>query len=251
MQSVRSPLLNPYTQITHAFSTKEDGFSLKPFSQNNLAYHVNDNPKHVFQNHQHFALYLQYDLKKLVHMNQVHGNSISIIDKSTDLNHIPKCDALITQEKNIPLMVMVADCIPILLYDPIKEIIAVVHAGRAGVFNKILIKTINKMTSNFKTDAKDLLVVLGPSIKECCYDVDMQIKVEAIKHNYGYSINEKKDSYYLDLVSIIKEQLKELHIENKNIEISNYCTSCNNKLFFSYRADKNITGRFCGLLMLR
>lgn len=184
-------------------------------------------------------------------MEQVHGNSIKIIDKDTDLSQVPQCDALITQEKNIPLMVMVADCIPILLYDPVQEVIAVVHAGRAGVFNKILIKTIKKMTSNFNTDIKDLLVVLGPSIRECCYEVGEEIKEETKTLNYSYAIKEKKHSYYLDLISIIKQQLKEINLQNEHIDITHYCTSCNKKIFFSYRADENITGRFSGLLMLK
>jgi len=251
MRSLQSTLLTPYKNIIHAFSTRDNGYSLKPFLQNNLAFHVNDNPDLVLKNHQNYANYLHYDINKLVYMEQVHGATIKIIDKETDLSNTPKCDALITQEKDIPLMVMVADCIPILLFDPVQEVIAVVHAGRAGVFNNILINTIDEMKNKCKTNVKDLLVILGPSIRECCYEVGEEIKVEAQKLNFGYSIKEKDGSYYLDLIRIIKQELQKINIKNKNIEISKYCTSCNNKTFFSYRADKNTTGRFSGLLMLK
>ena len=251
MRSVQSPLLTPFPHLKHAFSTKENGYSLKPFAHNNLAYHVNDDPKLVFKNHQNYAHYLDYDFNKLVHMQQVHGTSVIIIDKNTNLKEVPTCDALITQVKNIPLMVMVADCIPILIYDPSKEVIAVVHAGRAGTFNKILPHTINKMHNNFGTDSKNLIIVLGPSIRACCYEVGKEIKEEAKGLNHTYAIMEREQSYYLDLVSIIKKQLLELGVKNKNIDISPYCTSCNNDIFFSYRADSNTTGRFSGLLMLK
>jgi YfiH family protein len=184
-------------------------------------------------------------------MRQVHGDKVVTINKDTDLNKIPQCDALITNEKEIPLMVMVADCIPILIYDPIKKVIAVVHAGRAGVFLKLLPKTIQTMLSEFKSKTEDLLIVLGPSICGCCYEVGAEIKNEAEKLNYKYAITHKDSSYFLDLISILKEQLKEIDIKENNIEISPYCTSCNNNLFFSYRAENNITGRFSGLLMLR
>jgi len=251
MRSIQSPLLTPFQHLTHAFSTKENGFSIKPFSQNNLAYHVNDNFDLVLKNHQHYAQYMKYDLTKLVHMNQVHSNNVHIIDKKSNLTKIPTCDALITQEKNIPLMVMVADCIPILVYDPIQEVIAVVHAGRAGVFNEIIVKTINTMQDTFGTNTNDLRIVLGPSIRACCYEVGHEIKEEAARLNYQYSIKESKGIYYLDLISIVSKQLQNLEVQNKNIDVSHYCTSCNNNIFFSYRADSNITGRFSGLLMLK
>jgi len=251
MRSIQSHLLTPFTQLTHAFSTKENGYSLKPFSQNNLAYHVHDNSDLVLKNHKNYAKYLDYDVSKLVHMEQVHGSTITLIDKTTDLTKIPKCDALITKEKNIPLMVMVADCIPILVYDPKAEVIAVVHAGRAGVFNQILIKTIKKMETEFNTDSKNLRIVLGPSIRQCCYEVGKEIKDETKELNYSYAIKEKNKTYYLDLVSIIKHDLKALAIEEENIETIDYCTSCNKDIFFSYRAEKNNTGRFSGLLMLK
>ena len=171
MRSVHSSLLSKHSDLLHAFSTKQNGFSIEPFAQNNLAYHVNDNTQTVYKNHIHYAQYLNYNIESLVHMNQIHGDKIVIIDKDTDLTKIPQCDAMITKEKEIPLMVMVADCIPILIYDPIKKVIAVVHAGRTGVFLKILTKTLQMMQRSFKSSAEDLLIVLGPSIRNCCYEV--------------------------------------------------------------------------------
>lgn len=251
MQSVRSPLLSKYSDLLHAFSTKAGGYSLKPYAQNNLAFHVNDNPQTVHKNHTYYAKYLDYNLNNLVYMDQVHGDKILIIDKNTDLKKIPRCDAIITNQKDIPLMVMVADCIPILIYDPVKKVIATVHAGRAGVFLNILSKTIVMMKTSFQSQAHDLIVVLGPSIRSCCYEVGLEIKNEAERLNYSYAITQKNGSYYLDLLSIVKEQIKDIDVKDKNIDISPYCTSCNTNIFFSYRAEKETSGRFSGLLMLK
>jgi len=251
MRSIQSSLLSVHKNLLHAFSTKKNGNSEFPFSQNNLAYHVNDNPQTVLKNHLNYANYLNYDINRLVHMEQIHGDKIVIIDKTSDLSIIPQSDALITQEKNIPLMVMVADCIPILVYDPIQKAIAVIHAGRAGVFNKILIKTLKLMKRQFNTQVENTNIVLGPSIRSCCYQVGEEIKKEAESLNYTYAVKTNDNTISLDLIIIIKEQLRELGIPIKNIEVSPYCTSCNKDLFFSYRAENNNTGRFSGLLMLK
>jgi len=252
MRSVQSSLLSLHKNIIHAFSTKQNGNSNFPFAQNNLAYHVNDDPKIVYKNHQNYAKYLNYDIQKLIYMQQIHSDKIMIIDKSSDLASIPQCDALITQEKNIPLMVMVADCVPILIYDPIHKVIAVVHAGRAGTFKKILEKTLNLMKNKYDTEAEDIEIVLGPSIRQCCYEVGDEIIKEATRLNYDSAIkytDDKKMS--LDLIHILKEQLKHLGTPIEQVEISPYCTSCNKELFFSYRAEHNNTGRFSGLIMLK
>jgi len=251
MQSIRSSLLSPYANLLHAFSTKAKGFSSRPFSQNNLAYHVMDNPQTVKKNHLHYSQYLDYDINKLVYMNQVHGDDVKIINKDSDLSLIPKCDALITQEKNIPLMVMVADCIPVLIYDPIENVISVVHAGRAGIFNKIIPKTIKTMQEHFNTNPSELIIVLGPSIRQCCYEVGSEVNDEAKNLEYSEALHKQGESYYLDLIAIAKKQLEEIGVNQNNIEISAYCTSCHHELFYSYRAEQNNTGRFSGLIMLK
>jgi len=251
MQSVKSSLLNKYSNLLHAFSTKAIGHSQKPFSHKNLAYHVNDNAQDVLKNHLDYAKHLRYNYQNLVYMEQVHGDKIQLITQESDLNQIPTCDALITQEKDIPLMVMVADCVPILIYDPIQEAIAVVHAGRAGTFKQILKKTIKYIEARFDSHVKDLICVLGPSIHKCCYEVGEEIKDEAFVLSYDFAITQKNGSYYLDIIAILKHQLNEIGVPEEHIEVSPYCTSCNKELFFSYRAEKNTTGRFSGLLMLR
>ena len=250
MREVQSELFKSHKDILHAYTTKKGGFSNSPFLGNNLAFHVNDNPSNVNKNHVFSASHLNYPLQKLARMNQVHGNKIVKITDTTNLNNIPACDALITNVKHIPLMVMVADCIPILVYDPVHKAVASIHAGRAGTFTEILPLCIQKMKHSYQSNPKDLLVSVGPSIHQCCYEVGKEIVEEAKKENYEYAIEKRNSRYYLNLIAIIKKQLSNLKIETNNIDISTYCTACNTNLFYSYRVEKQC-GRFAGIIMLK
>lgn len=248
MKIYHSPLLNLHPKITHAFTTRLDGTSLYG---NNLAYHVNDDVHDVDTNHKALASYLHYPMEKLVHMSQVHGDKIVIINKEHTYQNIPICDALITNQRDTPLMVMVADCIPILLYDPVQKVIAAVHAGRAGVFKKILPKTIHKMQVEFHSKPEDILIALGPCIHQECYEVGDEIVKVTKKLSYDYAIKEDKGRFYLDLLSIIYQQLNDLNIIDKNVETSPHCTACNTGVFYSYRAEQNKCGRFAGVIMMK
>ena len=248
MTTISSKLLLPHKNILHAVSTRLNGHSLY---ENNLAYHVNDRKEDVILNHKELAEYLQYPLDELVHMNQVHGNEVLCIDESHDFTKVPECDAVITNKKNIPLMVMVADCIPILIYDPIKKVVGAVHAGRTGIFSKILPETIKTMRNKYRCAPEEILIYLGPSIHQSCYEVGEDIKDETEKNEYGYAIKINEGHYYLDLLSIAHQQLHDIGIKKENIETSNYCTACNTDKFYSYRAEKNQCGRFAGVIMLK
>lgn len=247
MKTIRSTLLSPYKNLVHAYTTRIDGHSTLG---NNLAYHVSDTKKDVDRNQNELALHLGYTFEHLVHMNQVHGDRIIIIDTSHPTDHIPVCDALITQQKNRPLMVMVADCIPVLVYDPVQEVIAAIHAGRAGVFSEIIPKSIQKMQQNYGSKPEDIRVNLGPSIHHCCYEVGAEINDEAESSGYGYAIRKDDDRYFLNLLSIVDQQLKVCGIKQEHIEVSDYCTACNTDIFYSYRAENNTCGRFAGIIML-
>lgn len=248
MKTISSKLLSSYKNLLHAYTTRIDGHSILG---NNLAYHVNDTKADVDRNQNELASHLGYSFEQLVHMNQVHGDRIITINTPHATDQIPVCDALITKQKNRPLMVMVADCIPVLIYDPVQEVIAAIHAGRAGIFSEIIPKSIETMQKEYGTKVKDLLVVLGPSIHQCCYEVGEEIRDQAINSGYEYAIRSDKDKYYLDLISIAHKQLEACGAEKKHIEESSYCTACNTEMFYSYRAEQNSCGRFAGIIMLK
>ncbi len=132
-------------RFIHTFTDRTDG---------NLAFHVGDDPLYVTQHHDLLAQKLGYKRDKLVHMRQIHSDIIHIVNDNDDFNHPPECDALITDKIGIPIMIMSADCIPIIIYDPVLHVTAVVHAGRAGAFKNIVGKTIQMMHEHFTCKAE-------------------------------------------------------------------------------------------------
>ncbi len=240
MQIIQSKLLNNFKNLTQGFTTKQNG---------NLAFHVEDDEKHVIANHKKLADSLNYNYNSLVHMKQIHTTDVIVIDDADDFLHPPTCDALITDRRETPLMVMVADCSPILFYDTKRHVIAVTHAGRAGAFHNIIAKTCNSFAKNYHSVMQDIYVTIGASIKSCCYEVGIEVVQEAINLNFDYAIYQKNSSYYLDISKILNTQLLSFGIPQKNIEIESQCTSCSNT-HFSYRREQK-TGREAGVILLK
>ena len=240
MQFYQSNLLNSFSNITHAFTTRSCG---------NLAFHVNDNEANVIQNHEALANRLNYSKNSLIHMKQIHSDIVHVIKENENFNTPPTCDALITNHINTPLMVMVADCSPIIFYDDKQKVIAVAHAGRAGAFKNIVKKRIDSFLNEFDCQVRDIHVSIGASIGSCCYEVGSEINKETISLGFEYAIEKKKDSFYLDISKILNKQLLKCGIKKEKIEISKECTKCNSNKYFSYRADSK-TGRFAGLITI-
>lgn len=237
--------------LTACFTTRHGGISKTPFDSLNLAFHVNDNPTDVHQNHLLLAKKLGYEAEKLIYMRQIHSDSIIIVDEMMDFSSPATCDALITNRPNVPLMVMSADCTPILVYDNTHNAIAAIHAGRAGALNAILPKTLEAMKAEYGTTADTVMVFLGPSIQGCCYEVNETIARETESKGYLDALRRDEMKVFLDVNTILLQQLHSLGIKKKRIEVINHCTSCQCDTYFSYRADAQYTGRIAGIIMLK
>jgi len=240
MKFYQSKLLNQFSNLTHCFTNKQNG---------NLAFHVNDDPDRVLKNHQHLAQELDYKVETLVHMKQIHSNSVHIVTNNDTFYKPPTCDALITDKQKSPLMVMIADCSPILFYNPKKEVIAVAHTGRAGAFDNIVNNVIESFVNDFDANPADIFASVGPAICSKCYEVGEEIAQEAKQKNYGYALEQKGNKYFLNIRSILKKQLHECGLNTANIEITTECSKCDTR-FYSYREDK-ACGRFSGVLLLK
>lgn len=221
-------------RVFYTFTDKNDG---------NLAFHVEDNEINVIKNRKNLALKLGYNYEDLVYMNQIHSANIIVVDENSP-KLVDNCDSIITRSKNLPLMVMVADCIPILMFDDKQGIIAAIHAGRNSTFLEISKKTAEVFIEKFSSNPEDINVVFGASIQKCCYEVSEDLS-KIVENSFG---KEFVENNYIDLQGINKKQLNDLGI--KNIEISNICTKCGDKSYFSYRKDKK-TGRFAGIIILK
>ena len=179
----------------------------------------------------------EFTLKNLSKNKQIHSNIVNKVDKD-NIGQIIDGDAIITNEKNVPLLILTADCVPVVLVDKVNKAVGLVHAGWRGTYGKICSETLQSMKENYNTNTEDVVAIIGPSIGKCCYEVsyDLVEKFSALLPNADEKIYEIRDEkYYLDLWEINTQILKEFGVLKSNIINMNICTSCNCDRFFSYR----------------
>jgi len=221
--------------------------------QCSLALHTQENPDDILQNRQ--ALKHKFPAYSFIGAYQTHSDNIQIIKKNETLgwdsldDAIQDCDALISNQPKVMLSILTADCVPILLFDPIKKVIAAVHAGWKGTQSKILLKTVQRMKEAFFCHESDLIVGIGPSIGKCCYEVDWNVAQHFSDIPNSYTQNNEK--YKLDLPFINQQQLLKAGVKADNIELSGVCTACENERYFSYRKEGGCSGRFITIIGLK
>jgi len=216
------------------FTARPGGTSVGPFDSFNLGDHVGDASKSVEDNRQ--ILQGLISQRKLKFMNQVHGNEV--VEVHEDSTSPITADALFTRSKGVPLVVLSADCLPILIKG--ENIVAAIHAGRKGILNGIIGKVIERLRS---ISNGEYVATIGPAICEKCYEVDLEMYLDAIGREPSLATN--PDSHCLDLKRAATEQLKIRNIKVVDIGI---CTAHDLK-YFSYRRD-GITGRNAGVIVL-
>ncbi len=231
--------------VVAGFTNRWGGISKSPYNTLNLALHVNDNKKNVLENRNLLAKEIGLKENNFSWMNQVHSDHIEIIEKS---GKILETDGLITNKVGLGLLVLVADCIPILFYDSVQKVVAVAHAGREGSFQNIAGKMIFKLQKDFNSDPKDIEVSLGPSIQRSCYGVNEDI-TKRFREQWGGEYIYKNTN--LDLPLLNKNQLLTAGVKRENIFISQICTHCDQNYFSYRRAKNNQTGRFAGVIFLK
>ncbi|MBI5057734.1 MAG: peptidoglycan editing factor PgeF [Nitrospirae bacterium] len=177
---------------------------------------------------------------------QKHTNKIHVLNSDREP---AVADAVITDMKGILIGIQVADCVPILLYDKNKKIIGAVHAGWRGTAKQILKGTIAAMTENFHCSAKDISIAIGPSIRQCCYEVGDEVKEDVCKvTGEGNYYLRKNGRYFIDIAAANKIQALSMGIPEQNVWQSNECTFCNPERFHSYRYAKDHAGRQGGFI---
>jgi YfiH family protein len=216
--------------LPHFFTDRRKGSSLGVYESLNFGFHVGDDVSAVTAN--------RLMLGNAQFMNQVHGNEVVVIEGVLDQD--PTCDAMVTTTAGISLVVMVADCIPLLLIS--KKAVAAVHVGRAGLINKVAIKALNEMK---ELGAIDVHAILGPSICGRCYEVPLKMQQEVIADHPAALSTTRIGTPALDLSAAL---VAELVAEGVSYEASPICTM-EDPLYYSYRRD-NQTGRFAGVVSL-
>ena len=247
-------------EVTAVVSARLGGASKAPYRALNLAFHVGDDAATVRQNRQILCRALFIDPNRITAAQQVHGCRVYRVTAADagkgSADHdsaIADCDALVTNEKNLPLLICVADCVPLMFYDEKRAAIGIAHAGRKGTALNIAAKTISTMTREFGSDPADILAAIGPSIGKCCYEVDAALADEFADYEdcteRSTSANDGKA--HLDLWAINRQQLIRCGVKAENIDVAGICTCCEHGWYFSYRADGKTTGRIGALMMLK
>lgn len=244
-----------YEGITHFVSTRMGGCSSSPYDSLNLSFNVGDDPEKVLENRKLLAKCLEIPITSLTTAKQIHDCNVKIVSGelrgrgSVDYKGaINATDAMVTNVPNICLMVLLADCVPILFFDPSKRAIGVSHAGWNGTLRFVAKNTVKALREEFGCLPLDIVVGIGPSIGPCCYQVGQEVlsQVEYLSETkQDFIRNESADGKgYFDLWRANLEQLLQAGILEKNIEMAKVCTCHHPNLFFSYRHEKGETGRF-------
>lgn len=238
VEFLTSPKLTEVDFIKHFFSTRIGGRSTGVFESMNLGIYTDDDKDNIQYNLDKMFESARMDRDKITYLKQEHSDKFYIVNNNNYNDIRGQCgDALITAERGIAIGVFTADCVPIILVDTCKRIIAVIHAGWKGTEMQIASKVLNYMKANLRTDPMDIAVAIGPSIGSCCFEVGLEV---GNKFNF---VHESKNKFYVDLWKENIKQLTDCGVLEDRISNSRICTSCNNNIVFSYRKESGNTGR--------
>jgi YfiH family protein len=232
--------------IVAAQSTRLGGLSVSPYNELNLGFSSGDDLEIIKQNRKLFFDALGISENNIAWSKLVHSNKVLVADKPMKGEG---CDAVITNQPNVFACVSIADCTPVLIYDPKQKAVAAIHAGWRGTVAKIVTETLKAMQTNYGTRGENCLAFVGACIGEKNFEVGDEVAVQFSSDVKRFDPEKKK--YFVDLKKENKKQLLDFGLKESNIEISNYCTITDNDKFFSYRKEKGVTGRMLAVIGMK
>ncbi len=239
------------------FTMRNGGSSRPPFNSLNLGFGSGDQLSQVEANRAAVARAFDLEPHLFLTVNQVHGSEILVIDQpNPEVSHFQNVnsDAIITNQRNILIGILVADCIPVILIDQKKHVAGVVHLGWRGTAAGLLGRTIKAMLEIFGCQPDDLCAAVGPGIAAHSYEVDRPVR-DAFRlgtDQWGRIATEVSLGHWqLDLQKSTLLQLDEAGIDRSAVDLVKECTCCHKEVFFSYRRDNGKTGRQMGFALLR
>jgi YfiH family protein len=240
----RFPELIRASKVHHAILTRLGGVSATPFATLNLGHTVGDAPAAVEENHRRGLGAVGLEVQQIVSPYQVHGSHVGIVGRAHCGTIQPACDALVTAEQGVPLLLRFADCVPILFFDAAHAVIGLAHAGWRGAAANIAGQTVRAMVDRLGCRPHTIWAGIGPAIDRCCYRVEPEVARAVgdgcppgatITHHQGSAL-------MLDLPTAVQAQLEAAGVGH--IERSGLCTACHVDEFFSHRVENGRTGRF-------
>lgn len=243
--------------LVTGFTTRNGGSSRPPFNSLNLGFGSGDQLSQVEANRAAVTRAFGLEPHLLLTVNQVHGSEILVIDQSNpEVSHFQRVDsdAIITNQRNILIGILVADCFPVILYDRVKHVAGVVHLGWRGTASGLLGRTVKAMCELFGCQPADLRAAVGPGVAAHGYEVDRPVR-DQFRQGTGQwdriATETTLGHWQLDLQKSISLQLDEAGLSRAGVDTVSECTCCHKETFFSYRRDQGRTGRQMGFALLR
>lgn len=255
---VNIPGLDKEDNIKAIFTSRHGGVSDIPYDTLNFSFQRKDSKENVLENFKRLSAKIGIPIEKMVLSKQVHGSTISIVDRRhcgmglTREHTLGDTDGLITANKGVALVTFYADCTPVYLYDKKEGVTGLVHSGWRSTLENISAKAVIKMKKRFNCKAENIIIAIGPHINECCFEVGNDVYKSFINTfpDCRDMIEPYKNKWKADLSGIITRSLMREGIEERNIHDIKRCTVCEKELFFSYRGGKGNTGTAIALLMM-
>jgi YfiH family protein len=243
---VSPAIFSSFPELIAAESTRHGGISPVPFSSLNLGINTADDIANVNENRRRFLLAIGADGFAFASSYQVHGLEIL---RATGAGRYDGYDALITNQPGLLIGVTVADCVPILLYDPQKRVVAAVHAGWKGTTGKLVGKTMTALREQFGTKPESCYAYIGTCIDACSFEVGPEV-ADLFEPAFRRAQSGTVKSY-VDLKAANRQLLLDGGVPAANIEVSTYSTVLNNDSFFSHRAGRGQTGRMLAVIGMK
>ena len=231
--------------VPHCFTTRLGGVSKGSLFSMNIGTSRGDSRENVLKNYEILGAALGFDPHMVVLSRQCHSDIVQTVDGKNAgaglfTEHLPDCDALITRERGLALVVFTADCTPILFHDPVTGAVGAAHAGWRGTARAIAQRTVEAMEKNFGSRPENIRAAIGPNIGKCHFETNADVP-EAMVGAFGPEVNAfiepVGEKFHVDLKAINAMILRNAGVTQ--VEISDQCTFCSPDRFWSHR----ITGQ--------
>lgn len=244
--------------LWHAFSTRQGGVSRAYTPEDapgelNLGFTADDERENVLHNRCLLAEAVTGGpATPIVTVRQVHSAVIVVTGSGAHSQPLCEGDCLITNQPGILLGIQTADCVPVLVADRNRRVVAAIHAGWRGTVQRIVEKAIARMLQEFGSEPRDLIAAIGPAIGPCCYTVGEEVLAE-FRSQFAYAgdlFQQVGPTLRLDLIESNRRQLLSAGLDPESISLAGGCTACQPRLFFSHRASQGRAGRMLSVIGL-
>jgi YfiH family protein len=239
--------------VRHGFSTRIGGVSRGDFASMNLGLYTDDNMDDVEENRRRFCRAVGFGDNPVAELKQHHTTDIIRVDENLPLN--VNGDGLITNMPGIVLTTYYADCVPLLLCDPVKGVIANCHAGWRGTVRNMAGIAVQKMVTEYGCNPRDIIAGIGPSISQKNFEVGPEVAQEfnnllPFSEDFVYNSDNKPNKFYIDLWGINRHSFIKAGIPEENIETARMCTFDDETHFYSHRRNGKARGSLAAFIAL-